>query len=200
MAICAAFFAFVAWAGWRGAFFAIAMGGLALVAVGISKRKRVYIFPGMLVFWISASLFDVVPEANYSSAQYAPRRITVNVVNESGRPIGAARVLVRAHDKRASPEDVPIVPTSGQDDFTTDDRDITDRSGVAVVGYSLKETWQGWWNNQPIFVIPPYVWIQVEAPGYRPSVVRVSDIIGETYDSRHLKVPEIEVRLVADEP
>lgn len=199
-AICAAFFGAVAWAGWQGACFAMALSGLVMIGVAITKHKRVYIIPGLLMFWGSCSLFDAVPEAKYSSAQYAPRRIVVDVVNEAARPIGAARVLVRAYDKEALPADVPIVPLSGQDDFTKDDRDITDRSGVAVVRYSMKQTAQGLWNKQPLVVIPPYVWIQVEAPGYRPSVVRLSDISGETYDPRQSQGPELEVRLVADEP
>jgi hypothetical protein len=188
-----AFFGCIAWAGLLGAVFFGGACGVALCCIAFFKRDGRYAIPGILLTLSSVGML-VVPRTGVAiGSGVATLPCTVKVVDSSGNPVGSADVRIRDVFLHGHPEGVPLHPISEGEPGVSGD---TDANGSVTLVFRFPNTSRvGPFVDETHVFILPWVWVQVEAPGYERAMIRLDTVTGTAYDWNDLPLPQTKVQL-----
>ncbi len=176
---------------------AVLYGGacsIALICFGLFKRDGRYIVSGGISILVFFGLFL----AGSTVAVGSGRSIlpcSVLVVDAFNNPVVAATFRIRdvlMHDVSTA-EGVPVHPIPADEPGVSG---VTDASGVVTLAFEfLHSSRSGLFVHEAHVSISPYLWVQVDAPGYERELVRLDSAIGTAYDWDQLPLPQVEVQL-----
>jgi hypothetical protein len=187
-----AFFGSIAWAGLLGVVLFGGACGIALLCLALFTRDGRYAVPGGLLALLSAGTLVAGSTVAVGSG-HSTLPCTVRVIDASGNPVGSACVRIRDVSLHGQPEGVPVHPVPAGEPGVSG---VTNAKGTVALAFEFPNTsrW-GLFVDETHVYISPYVWVQVEAPGYEREMIRLDTVTGTSYDWYELPLPQTKVQL-----
>ena len=186
--------AIVSSSGLLGTIFLGAVFGLLLVVIGFYRHKTVYGAAGGVVWFFTALLLLSSNGAIGMGRRTLTCRVQL-VDDRTGSPISGVNVRIRDVSNHGFPEGVPVHPIPvGEPGISQ----VTDAKGISALPFEFRMTWRsGLFVEWERVHVTPYLWIQVDAPGYERALVRLDSRAGSTGNWKH-ELPMIKIRLKPD--
>ena len=175
----AVFFGLVTSAGWRAAYVFSGICGLAMLSSAQLRNDALYVSMGTLLLMVSVFLY-LGASMEVHNVQQVTRACPIIILDREGNPIHAASICMREVDVMSLPADVPLELISAP---TTAALGQSDLSGKATLAHSFEiQHLRGWFSKRPWYIVPDTLWVQVDAPGFQRTSVRLEPLVGKYHD------------------